>query len=87
MEENFNQRVVNPFSQKVKILKHNWRHFKCLNCGYVQLIQTNHEGTCIDYCKNCSWKPSFGKKEYAIQMFGHTYRPFEFTTEELTKKE
>lgn len=67
-------------------LKSKYRNFKCKNCGHVQSIQTNHEGECIDNCKECSWKPSFGKKEYRIPFNGRTYRPFVFTEEELTKK-
>ena len=66
----------------MKILKVDYRNFKCRNCGHVQKIQTNHEGSCIDYCKNCSWAPSFGKKENAIPFNSHTYRPFDFTEEE-----
>ena len=63
-----------------------YRNFKCKNCGTVKLIQTNHEDSCIDYCPECSWKPSFGKAENAIPFNGRTYRPFTFTTEALTKK-
>ena len=53
-----------------------WREHECLNCGHKQSISTNHVMGCIDYCKNCSWKPSFGKKENAIPFGTHTYRPF-----------
>lgn len=63
----------------VKILKHAYRPFRCKNCGHEQPIRTNHEGECLDYCHGCSWKPSFGIAEYAIPMFGRTYRPFVFT--------
>lgn len=68
-------------------MKVDYRNYKCLNCGHVQSIQTNHEEGCIDYCRGCSWKPSFGKAENAIPFNGRTYRPFVFTTEPLTKKE
>lgn len=51
-----------------------YRFYKCKNCKHVQEIQTNHEGEVIDYCKSCSWKPSFGK--YAVPFNGRTYRPF-----------
>lgn len=61
-----------------KTLKVRYRKHRCLNCGHVQEIQTNHLNGCIDYCKECSWKPSFGKKEYAIPFNGRTYRPFEY---------
>jgi hypothetical protein len=59
-------------------LKVTYRLYQCLNCGNVQPMQTNHTDVVLDYCKNCSWKPSFGKKEYAIPMFGRTYRPFKY---------
>ena len=51
-----------------------YRFYKCKNCKHVQEIQTNHEGEVIDYCKNCSWKPSFGK--WSVPFNGRTYRPF-----------
>lgn len=60
-------------------MKVDYRNYKCRNCGHVQLIQTNHQIECFDYCKNCSWKPSFGK--YAIPFNGRTYRPFDFVSE------
>ncbi len=65
----------------VKIVKLAFRDFRCLNCGHVQPIRTNHEHTCISYCKYCSWKPSFGnpKMQYPIQ--GRTYRPFVFAAQ------
>jgi hypothetical protein len=62
----------------VAILPRMERTYMCLNCKAFQKITTNHEEMCLDYCKSCSWKPSFGKAEYAIPMFGHTYRPFVF---------
>ena len=57
-------------------MKIEYRKYKCRNCGHIQDIQTNHLGSCIDYCKECSWKPSFGK--YAIPFGGRTYRPFDY---------
>jgi hypothetical protein len=60
----------------MNIMKLEYRLYKCKNCGNVQKIQTNHIGECFDYCKGCSWRPSFGKREYQIPMFGQTYRPF-----------
>lgn len=61
-----------------KILKHEYRKHECLNCGYIQKIKTNHLSGCIDYCKNCSWKPSFGK-DIAIKMFScQAYRRFKY---------
>lgn len=56
--------------------KVSYNDHKCKNCGHVQLIQTNHDMGCIDYCRNCSWKPSFG--EHKIDFCGRAYRPFEF---------
>jgi DNA-directed RNA polymerase subunit RPC12/RpoP len=55
-----------------------YRPYRCMNCGHEQSIQTNHLGKVIAYCENCSWKPSFGKPEYAIPFNGRTYRPFEY---------
>lgn len=49
---------------------------QCVNCGHEQMIQVNNDLGCIDYCKNCSWKPSYG--EHAIPFNGRTYRPFKF---------
>ena len=51
------------------------RLYRCLNCGHEQKITTNHKEPCIDYCQECSWKPSFGK--FAIPFMGRTFRPFE----------
>jgi len=57
-----------------------YRDFKCRNCGHIQGVQTNHTGSCIDYCKNCSWKPSFGK-DVAIPFGGNmAYRNFDFSS-------
>ena len=55
-----------------------YRPYRCMNCGNEQMIQTNHLGQVIDYCKNCSWKPSFGNPDYAVPFNGRTYRPFEY---------
>ena len=55
------------------------RVYKCRNCGTEQKISTNHNMPCYDYCHECSWKPSFGK--HGVQMFGHTYRPFDYVRE------
>lgn len=55
------------------------RFYKCKNCRHVQQIQTNHEGDVIDNCKNCSWKPSFGRGK-AIPFNGRTYREFTIAT-------
>ena len=58
------------------MLKVKYRNHECLNCGHEQLIQTNHLIGCLDYCHNCSWKPSFGK-DIAVPMFGNqAYRRF-----------
>jgi predicted nucleic acid-binding Zn ribbon protein len=54
-----------------------YRNYKCRNCGHVQPILTNHKLACIDHCKECSWKPSFG--QYAIPFNGRTYRPFDYS--------
>jgi hypothetical protein len=62
----------------VKILKVRYREFRCDNCGHVQQVQTNHEDKCFDYCKNCSWKPSWGKSEHKMMFNGQTYRLFMF---------
>ena len=59
-------------------MKVSYRNYKCRNCGHVQPIQTNHKLACYDYCKECSWKPSFGRADCAVPMFGHTYRPFDY---------
>jgi len=58
--------------------KHTQKLYRCLNCGEKQTIGTNHYGPVYSYCHGCSWKPSFGKAEYAIPMSGRTYRPFEY---------
>jgi DNA-directed RNA polymerase subunit RPC12/RpoP len=61
-------------------MKVKYRVYKCRNCGNEQQIQTNHLGSCYNYCKNCSWKPSWG--EYiGVPMFGHQYRPFDYVRE------
>lgn len=57
-------------------MTHEARTYRCLNCNTLQTITTNHLGQCFDYCRECSWKPSFG--QYSVPMFGRTYRPFEY---------
>lgn len=52
-------------------LKHKRRKYMCLNCGHVQEIGTNHTASCMDRCKECSWKPSWHKEGF----IHHGYRP------------
>jgi hypothetical protein len=61
------------------IVPHTWRLYRCRNCGNEQHISTNHHGACFDYCRGCSWKPSFG--EHGVRMFGRMYRPFDYVRE------
>jgi predicted nucleic acid-binding Zn ribbon protein len=56
-----------------------YRVYKCRNCGHEQHISTNHHGSCIDFCLECSWKPSFG--QHAVPFNGRTYRPFDYARE------
>lgn len=51
----------------------------CKNCGHVQSISTNHDMGCIDYCKGCSWKPSWGTRAYHVG----SHRQFVFSRAEL----
>jgi len=54
----------------------------CCNCGHKQSISVNNDIGCLDYCKECSWKPSFGT-DGAFPMFGNqAYRRFKFTDSE-----
>ncbi len=64
-----------------------YRKYRCMNCGHEQPVQTNHEGKVINYCNECSWKPSWrGNPEHhkikddgmSIPFNGRTYRPFEY---------
>lgn len=59
-------------------LTQTYRAYQCKNCGHVQAIKTNHTDDCIDYCKECSVKPSFGNSEYRIPFNDRTYRPFTY---------
>lgn len=61
--------------QPVTLIENTFRPYKCDNCGHEKNVRTNHEGSCLDYCENCSWKPSFGE---GFPMFGKTYRQFVF---------
>lgn len=54
------------------------RAYRCTNCGTDQQISTNHTGPCFDFCRGCSWAPSFGM---GAPMFGRTYRAFVFVGE------
>jgi hypothetical protein len=51
------------------------RVYRCRNCGNENKISTNHLGACIDYCRECSWKPSWGP-DAAVPFNGRTYRNF-----------
>jgi len=53
-----------------------YREYKCECCGNVQKIQTNHTMSCIDYCKECSWKVNYMGKDKSYPFNGHTYRKF-----------
>lgn len=74
--------TFSPFDEAPKFPKggpkYEHRPYRCMNCGHEKTIGTNHEGRVIDYCEGCSWKPSFGKAEYAVPFNGRTYRPFEY---------
>ena len=54
-----------------------YRAYRCTVCGHEQKIQTNHDGTCLDYCKGCSWKPSCGPAYHIPALGPQTYRVFE----------
>lgn len=54
------------------------RMHECENCGNRQKIKTNHEGGCLDYCKECSWKGQNFGKGLGQRMFGVIHRPFKF---------
>jgi len=54
-----------------------YRLYVCTVCGHTKQIQTNHLGSCFDYCHGCSWKPSFGE---GVPMFGRTFRKFVYDT-------
>lgn len=61
------------------------RTYKCTVCSARKLITTNHEGTCLDHCVECSWKSiGFGP---GVQMFGTWHRLFEFVKETSLFKE
>lgn len=68
--------------------KATYKPYVCTNCGHEKEIQTNHYLECYDYCKGCSWKPSFGKgsatfSEVKIPALGNqTYRKFKCTISE-----
>jgi len=52
------------------------RPYECTVCGHEQEIETNHTDSCLDYCKGCSWEPSFGEG-YAVPVLGdRIYRVF-----------
>jgi hypothetical protein len=64
-------------------MKLEYRPYICTTCGNKDKIQTNHEGSVLHYCKNCSWKKDFDGSEhsYYVPVLGnHTYRKFAFDT-------
>jgi len=63
-------------------LPHAPRRYTCQDCGQEQKISTNHTDDVSDYCRGCSWKPSFGKTGHNIPALGgHTYRRFSYVGE------
>jgi len=48
--------------------------YKCSACGKEQLINTNHNGRCMDHCKGCSWQAMAFP---GVQMFGTWHRVFD----------
>jgi hypothetical protein len=61
----------------MKIMK--YRVYKCTACGKEKDICTNHTGSCIDYCPNCSWKANYAR---SFPVPGHSHgRIFEYVKE------
>jgi hypothetical protein len=53
------------------------RLYKCLVCGHEQRIQTNHTGTCFDFCHGCSWKCfGFDPGANTMNYGGRAFRRF-----------
>jgi hypothetical protein len=62
-------------------LKYDYRPYKCTVCGYETMIGTNHTDSCMNYCRNCSWKSEgFGP---GVRMFGALHRTFVFSGEKV----
>jgi hypothetical protein len=59
-----------------------YKKYKCECCGNIQEIQTNHYGSCINYCNECSWKMNYKGKENTYIFDGHAYRKFNCIEEE-----
>lgn len=64
-----------------------YRPYKCTVCGHEEEIQTNHTGTVSNYCKGCSWKPSFGPGHKIPALGNHTYRVFKYNGQSHSRKE
>ncbi len=86
-QANVPAKEIRILSSTKKAEQAGWKMYRCLNCGHEQPVSTNHTGKIIDYCKNCSWKPSFrsNPEHYkmkddgmSISFNGRTYRPFEY---------
>lgn len=67
-------------------MKLEYRPYICNVCGLKEDIQTINEGSVLHYCKNCSWKPSFGKGHKIPALGSHTYREFRFDALNESKK-
>lgn len=62
-------------------MKVTWKIYKCRACGHEQMISTNHRGSCVDFCTECSWKMNYCAPENCVPMFGRMYRPFDYVKE------
>lgn len=38
------------------IVRMEWKLYRCSQCNHFEKISTNHEGSCMSYCSQCSWR-------------------------------
>ena len=51
-----------------------WKPYKCVVCGTVRYISTNHTGDCYDYCSGCSCKGIGFDHDNTMVYGGRAYR-------------
>lgn len=65
-----------------------WRRYACDVCGTEQNLNTNHTGTCMAYCKGCSWKSEgFNNDERTARLFGVIHRRHHYIGEAVWASE
>lgn len=60
------------------------RQYECTVCGFKLTVSTNHTGTCLSHCRNCSWR---GGVTPEGEVYSPGYRVVKYVGPEVTAEE